>query len=169
MLIQGSAEADRWRSVRNVSRSFQPRSLVQRALPEEWLSVLSHQTCTGDSSVSLPTKSLRVYPPSFCVSESTYLYLFTSIPTFPGRVAHRSVLHVTGFGWAGSRGSAGSRLCPVKHCTDIQHVSNKDVLLPKWCQKHLFQTVYKYLCNSTFLSKPWDKFTSWWSLHSSKK
>lgn len=113
---------------------FNHAALYREHFPRSDSSFCFYQTCTGDSSVSLPAESLRVYPPSAC--QSPPLYLFTSIPTFPGngRVVQQSSLHVTG------RGGAGSRLCPVKHCTEIQHVSNKDVLLSKWCRSLYFKT-----------------------------
>lgn len=134
---------------------FNHAALYREHFPRSDSSFCFYQTCTGDSSVSLPAESLRVYPPSAC--QSPPLYLFTSIPTFPGngRVVQQSSLHVTGRGQGWGWGWAGSRLCPVKHCTEIQHVSNKDVLLSKWCRSLYFKNACKHSWRACVLLFIW--------------
>lgn len=81
---------------------FNHAALYREHFPRSDSSFSFYQTCTGDSpSPSPPRATVFTHLPSVC--QSPPLYLFTSIPTFPGngRVAQRSFLHVTGWGGRG--------------------------------------------------------------------
>lgn len=106
---------------------FNHAALYREHFPRSDSSFCFYQTCTGDSSVSLPAESLRVYPPSAC--QSPPLYLFTSIPTFPGngRVVQQSSLHVTGRG--GGRVGVGVGRC--RGCVPLNTVQRFSMSLIK--------------------------------------
>lgn len=96
-------EADRRRSVRNVRRSFQPRSLVQRTLPEEWLIVLFLPNLHR-WFIRLPPRREPPCLSSLRVSESTFvsLHIHSDVPW--KRTSSATVVpacHWAGRGWGG--------------------------------------------------------------------
>lgn len=109
-------EADRRRSVRNVRRSFQPRSLVQRTLPEGWLIVLFLPNLHR-WFIRLPPRREPPCLSSLRVSESTFvsLHIHSDVPW--KRTSSATVVpacHWAGVGLGLGRGRGCVRLNTVQ-------------------------------------------------------
>lgn len=143
-------EADRRRSVRNVRRSSQPRSLVQRTLPEEWLIVLFlpnlHQWF-----IRLPPRREPPCLSSLRVSESTFvsLHIHSDVPW--KRTSSATVVpacHWAGRGWGGVRVGVGRG----RGCVPLNTVQRFSMSLIK--------TSYYQSDAEAFISKRMQTFTA---------